>query len=185
MGSAYVKFQIKGLDKLLHQLEEVSSKAPAICRKAIKEASKPVVEAAKALAPKRYGALRKSIGDKQITYEGSGITVGVIGPRNNYSEVRDGKRIVPALYAHLVEYGTAPHRLFGGTINASTKVQRERRRDVLLAAAKAEGRETHPGSKAQPFMRPAWDANVGQLVPTMSRVISEEIAKEVAKNGGR
>lgn len=182
-NSAFLRFSISGIEPFIRQLEEVGNAAPAIAQRALKAATEPMVEAAKALAPKRYGALRKSIGLRARNY-GNGIVVCVFGPRNEYVEVRNGKRIRPAKYAHIVEFGAAPHRLFGGTINATTPIQRQRRRDVLYAAAKAEGRKTHPGAKAQPFMRPAWDANQAQILPTMSRVISEGILEHVKKNGG-
>jgi HK97 gp10 family phage protein len=58
-------------------------------------------------------------------------------------------------HAYLVEFGTAPHLI---QIGEKKKTLADRRKGILF------GRSVqHPGTAAQPFMRPAYDENVGRV----------------------
>ncbi|QNN24337.1 hypothetical protein HED60_19355 [Planctomycetales bacterium ZRK34] len=72
----------------------------------VKAGAKPIIASAKALAPRRTGQLRRSIGVKTKAYTRNETVVGVIGPRSGFATVDDnGNRIDPNKYAHLVELG--------------------------------------------------------------------------------
>jgi HK97 gp10 family phage protein len=139
------EIRIKGFSELNSFLEQLPSKLAAnVVRGALRQAAKPIAEAARNNAPvgepseankKRYkvyaGALRDS------------IRVGArIDSRNGQvvAYIRAGGRIkkngaIP-FYAHFLEYGTKPHSL--------TKSGR--------------GEIHHPGISPRPYMRPALDS---------------------------
>jgi HK97 gp10 family phage protein len=101
-----IKAELVGVREAMARLEGMKpGKIRRVHRKAINEITKGVLRTAKGLVPKRTGQLRKSLGRKVKTYP-SGVTVGVVGPRNGFLIVKDGKRINPVKYAHLVELGT-------------------------------------------------------------------------------
>ncbi len=58
-------------------------------------------------------------------------------------------------HAHLVEFGTAPHEI---TVSEEKRSLADPTRKILF------GRTVqHPGTRPQPFMRPAFDENVGMV----------------------
>lgn len=105
-----IRAELSGIREVMARLEGLKpGKVRRIHRKVLNEVTKPVLKTAKSLVPRRTGQLRKSLGRKVRTYP-SGVTVGVIGPRNGFLIVKDGKRINPVKYAHLVELGTRHSR---------------------------------------------------------------------------
>lgn len=106
--------KIKGLDKLQAQLKELG---PQLGGKALtqagREAFRPVLEAAKALAPSDTGALRESLrlGTAKIK---DGVAVGVViggGARAKQAKVAAAafgeRHMPPARRWHMAEFGTA------------------------------------------------------------------------------
>jgi len=69
-----------------------------------------------------------------------------------------------ARYAHMVEFGTQAHII---PIKRS-KALKTTENDYARSAE-------HPGAKAKPFLRPAWDATQDQVV----RVVSDELRRRV------
>jgi HK97 gp10 family phage protein len=125
---------------------------------AVKAAMKPVIDSAKAGAARDTGALKSAIGSVLRRYRGGSISVGIVGPKTNWKKRgRPGKRVAPirkpSKYAHLVERGTKSHRI-------------ER---------KGGGSYTHPGSRAQPFMLPAFTRNAHSV----RRILVNELLKAV------
>lgn len=113
---------IKGLPETLAALKSLPGKMQRqILRPALSKATKPVFMHARKNAAKDSGLLRKSITRKVVTYK-SGTLVVVIGPDTKHRKevVRKGSyskkpQIAnPAMYAHLVEFGTRPHSLAKG-----------------------------------------------------------------------
>ena len=135
----------------------------ALSRKAIVAANAPIRKAMKAKAPKDKGNLKKSIVSKVRTYP-NGNVVGITGPRNQLFMDNEGRWINPSRYAHIVEYGAAPHLIRRVTIDGTfyPVVQ-------------------HPGAPAQPFMRPAWAGSKGAAFNAARRKYATEIAKEAKK----
>jgi HK97 gp10 family phage protein len=104
--------------------------------------------------PVASGDLRASA---RITTRARGATVS--------ASVKVGNQV--AWYAHLVEYGTRPHVIkpreakgamqFGGVTTKSVQ---------------------HPGTRPQPFMRPAIDISLPQVVEAFTRKMRERLTKQ-------
>ena len=94
-------------------------------------AASNAADRARGYAPKRTGLLAGEITHKVEVRRGE--VIGFVG-------VKRGK----AFYAHMVERGTSSH-----------KIRRKTKR-ALANRERIFGREvTHPGTRAQPFLRPA------------------------------
>lgn len=77
---------------------------------ALREGMKPVLAKARASAPTRTGQLKKSLGltvRKGKRGANAGQFTARVGPRGGFAVTKDGKRIDPVKYAHLVELGTS------------------------------------------------------------------------------
>ena len=149
-----------------------------IVRPASSKAYKPIVQAAKAIlgSRRRTGLLRKSIGLVQRTRRGTVYTI--VGPRTGFKDPETGEN--PVNIAHLVELGTKPHEIAP-------------RQQSGVLAVKSPGGPTsyvsgavqHPGAEAKPFIRPAWDAQRGQIMPTLEREMAAKIMQKAAKYANR
>lgn len=83
-----------------------------------------------------------------------------VGPASDYErDTQYGKRR-PAKYAHLLEFGTAPHYQPGRGV-------------------------THPGSRPEPFLTPAYDSTKEVVVKRFGQKIGPELEKRAAKLGAR
>jgi HK97 gp10 family phage protein len=159
-------------------------------RKAINECTKVVLAAAKTLVPKRTGSLKKSLGRKVVARKDGGGYVGIVGPRKDMSAKKraaaqlafeQGKRkrapggpkyrrtvkyrgreftVNPVLYAHLVEYGTAPR--------AAKKKKVQSDGQTVFGARTA-------GAKPRPFLRPAWDGNKARCEAIIRAALREAL----------
>lgn len=143
-----IGFGISGDKELLNAISKLpGSVQRRVARPAIRKAASIVSKAAKANLKSinftdSTGQLRRSIGVKTKTTR-SGRMIAIVGPRSGFDIVHRGRPRDPFFYAHLVEGGTAPHEA-GGRL--------------------------HPGSKARPFLRPAWEDNQAQI---RAAIISE------------
>lgn len=132
--------QVQGfeqIDKILAALGK--SMGTKVVRKAIRDGAKPLLQTAKANASHAdvTGNLSRSLGfqtDKKDGYS------EVMGPRRGSGKNAKG------WHAHLVENGTAPHLI------------RPKKGTMLKIGGRLVKEARHPGSKAQPFLRPAWDS---------------------------
>lgn len=73
--------------------------------------------------------------------------------------------LYPRAYAHLVEFGTRPHRTGKGS---------------SLGDRKQRGR-SHPGARPQPFMRPAFDTKGEEAKKLIEKGIRQQLEVEVSK----
>ena len=79
-----------------------------------------------------------------------------VGPASNYErDTQYGKRR-PVKYAHLLEFGTAPHYQPGRGV-------------------------THPGSRAEPFLTPAYLSTREEVVQRFGKRIGPEMEKRAAQ----
>lgn len=102
------------------------------------------------------------------------------------ASVKVGNR--EAWYARLVEYGTKPHliqvsdadrginRKTGKRISMTTI---NRQRSLLIGGTLVGPSVEHPGSRPQPFMRPASDA----ALPAALRAVTDKIRERLTKQG--
>lgn len=83
-----------------------------------------------------------------------------VGPSSDYErQTQYGKRR-PVKYAHLLEFGTAPHYQPGRGV-------------------------THPGSKPTPFLTPAYNSTKETVVKRFGQRIGPELEKRAAKLGAK
>lgn len=155
----------KALAKKLSMLS--ASHQRKISRPAIRAASAEVRKAAKRLAPRGdTGLLRKSI--KNVVRTTHGIVYAVIGPAVGFKQVVNGKNVDPANYGQLVEYGTQAHTI-------SPKGRKGTVGTLRIGQKHLAGEVQHPGAKAKPFLRPAFDQTPS------ARIIQTRIWKEMDK----
>lgn len=185
-----IKVKLEGLEDVLKRLGTVRKAVQGrIVRKALEKATKPILSAAKAKAPKgATGLLRKSLGRKAKTYRRSGTSMIILGPRTGFAKQgKKGKKITalgkkfraagvnPSKYAHLVEKGTKPHSLGKGS-----QLRTRRTLTALLIGRSIQHGAGHPGTKAQPFLAPAWAGQKAQAEETIRSEIEAGILAETA-----
>lgn len=133
----------------------------------------------KAIAPREFGLLKKSIGVKNVPRKAlrkRAFALSIIGPRwNVYDTVvgsakwtRKPRFVRPARYATLVEGGTAPH-----TIN---QVRRSRSGRLYRVAVR------HPGTPAQRFMERATQRTVSSVRSAMAHAVQDALESEAKRN---
>lgn len=99
-----------------------------------------------------------------------GQSIGIIDDPDNPTGVilhpRRSKRFKKGYIAHIVEYGAAPHI-----------IKPKKGKVLKLKNGFVTGGITHPGARAQPFMRPAWDTQKKEA----QNKIAESLRKELNK----
>lgn len=163
-----IKCKVKdgAIQALARKLAEVDRKA---ARKAIRfgvnEATKFVAADAKANVPKGTGLLKKSIGRRVRSYRGGTVISGIVGPRSGFAiTLPNGKKVNPAKYAHLVEFG-----------RKAVKAKKA----LLLADKFANvvfGKEVKAVAP-RPFLRPAWDKNEARSVGAIANALNAALAE--------
>ncbi len=136
---------------------------------ALEAAAKPIVAAAKRIAPKETGALRKSITHALRKYPKK--TMVIIGPDRNYYE--GGKKVKPgqwrkgqdrpANYAHLVEFGHVKVARKKGTSRRKGTAQ-----EIGFVAAR-------------PFLRPAVWQNEKAAAQAFEIGVTKGLEREIKK----
>lgn len=153
-----LKVKLRRLQNLGAKLTKMHPTVKAFVKQALAEGADETVATMKSLAPEDTGKLRESI---QASFEDGSVPAyaAFVGSKRERKRQRVGKAD-PELtvlltagnsavrYAHLVEFGTAPH-INGG----------------LYAGSK------HPGSKAQPFFFPGYRANRRQIKAKMRKAL--------------
>ncbi|WP_336800804.1 HK97-gp10 family putative phage morphogenesis protein [Kaistia sp. MMO-174] len=148
--------RVQNRQRLLQKLAAMPPQVRAAAKQALAESADEIQGMQRRLAPKRTGRLARSIvqtwgGGKEryASLAGSAMSDGdpdltvVISAGN--SETR---------YAHLVEFGTAPHDN-GGTTKGSK----------------------HPGARAQPFFFPAYRALRKRAKSRVNRAMTKAIKR--------
>lgn len=138
-------------------LKKMAAMPPAV-RSAIKQAlaqgADQITADMERLAPKKTGALANSIlqtwGGGKVEY--SSLSGGVDAGGDPELSVRISAGHSGVRYAHLVEFGTAPH-LNGGRFAGSQ----------------------HPGTAAKPFFFPAYRANRRRVKARISRATTRAV----------
>jgi HK97 gp10 family phage protein len=149
-------------DRLLRKLAAIQGRPRAAMRGALDKGSDEIVALAKHLAPKRTGALAKSIGKTFGDYTPDNANVRGVssaggGDPDLTVVIHAGDE--EAYYAGWVENGTAPHP----------------------AGGKFEGAQ-NPGTPAQPFFFPAYRTLRKKVKSSLARAASKAI-REGASNG--
>lgn len=181
------RMSLIGDKELIAKLNGLGGKVyKKVVAQASRKAFAPVMKTAKQLAPVESGLLKKSIGVKQKKYPRAGRIVTIVGPRMGHAEEvyvdtpmgPMKRRRDPVKYAHLVEFGTRPHSTSQGAENRIRGDSDENRLGFTIAM---QGGDDHPGAKAQPFMRPAFDGNE----PRAKSIMKQELAAGVVREAKR
>lgn len=160
-----VDFKIPGASQLADALKALPSGQGRISQEAVLAAARVVAAEARRLVPIDTGELRKSIKAtrrKTSNENRKAAHASVTG--------KEGP------LAHLIEFGTAAHMI------KST-------RKKALASTAAGGLYgqifgkvvRHPGSRAKPFLRPAFDTKAGESVKRMGESLGKGIEREAAR----
>ena len=152
--------KIHGLDKLSRKLAAIPKEATAAARLAVVQGADEISALQKSLAPVDDGDLRASI---HVTRPGE--TTPPYSQPGGSRQAGENEAIVTAgntkvRYAHLVEFGTAPH----------------------VAGGIFEGAQI-PAIPAQPFFWPAYRALRSRVRGRITRNINKAI-KQAAQKGG-
>jgi HK97 gp10 family phage protein len=116
---------------------------------------------ARAAAPKESGKLKKSVRAGHVRpFKGMGK-----GQKKMKGVGFFGSDLP---YAHLVEFGTAPHSVRKGS--------RMRKKKIDTEVGESGG--MHPGAKATPYIRPALDAIQTQAPGILREVIRKRLARK-------
>lgn len=152
------------------QLKEIPDIAVEAATKAMEAGAADIVQAMKAAVPVGHGALRDSIGWTWGDLPPGTFMIDEVrsGPNRGMQYATLRLKIYAgskdAFYARFLEYGTQPHSL---TRNAS--VARGHRQD--------KGPH-HPGTPAQPFFRPTWQAERLKFRKRIREEVRAAIRKE-------
>ncbi|XQZ45688.1 HK97 gp10 family phage protein [Paracoccus yeei] len=180
-----VTFRMEGFKELeaaLMRLEKQATRKTVV-RNTLKKAGVPIKEAMEANAPVDDGVLKGSITISTKIKGEAGKAAYSAAMRAGFEKaaavkaMRDARRAAKgalppvimyvgpgerAFHAHLVEFGTAPHKNAG-----------------LFAGSQ------HPGTAPQPFARPAWDANKDEALQIIATELRAQIDKAVARQAKR
>lgn len=154
-----ISIRVEGVEDVKQALRALPQRiATNVIRGALRAGAVVIANEAKQLVPVRRGVLRKSIKVSSRVKNGL-ITVSVKA---------GGKG---ARHAHLVELGTKPHLIPRGS-----------RRGFKTVSAPIR----HPGAKAKPYMRPAFNNKVRAAIDAITAYIEKRLPVELEKiNGGR
>lgn len=160
--SATVKLEgFKELERELDRLQNVSIRK-ASARRVLKKVATPLAEAAKGKAPRRVGHLAESIkvgGKVSGPNEAKSAFAEVMRSGGSREQAVAALRDVQRQSASLVQISVGPGR-------------------HPQAITQEFGTRFHA---AQPFMRPAWDEQKGQMLGTIKRELWADIEKAVAR----
>lgn len=119
---------------------------------------------------KVYVTIAKKYYTQTVTKSGK-VRARALRKDENYASPTT-RRIYPRRYAHLVEFGTAPHSTARGAGKRSKK--RSRRDEV-------RGGHLHPGAKPKPFMRPAFDEQSENAINIIAQEAGKQLSAELVK----
>lgn len=156
---------LSALEKALNELPEKIERN--IIRSALRAGLKSIKAEAEARVPVRSGELRKSIKIKAKLIKGRPVAAVTAGNKQ-------------AWYAHLVEFGTGGfYEGTGKSVGGPYVIKAKTKRGLFIpGGAHPVMSVTHPGSKAQPFMRPAFDAGNRAAIDGFAQKVRQRLTKE-------
>jgi HK97 gp10 family phage protein len=155
---------IEGLERLKKRFDRLPAEVFDQVGKAIETGADEIADMQKRLAPIRTGALRDSIA---VSLDGKPPRYAAFRPQKGGKSVASETGMMAVItagntkvrYAHLVEFGTAPH-VVGGEFKGAE----------------------HPGARAEPFFYPAYRALKRRVRGRISRAFSKAVKQ--ARAGG-
>lgn len=156
--------KVKGLAELHQALQGLPGNIERnVLRGALRAAGNVIAAAARANVDRLAhptGVLKKSIRVSMRVRSRAGWV---------NANVKAGDKV--AYYAHMVEFGTARHWI------------KPKNRKSLFFAGLAREVVDHPGARARPFLRPAFDSQAATAMEAMADYIRNRLPKEIRKAG--
>lgn len=153
---------IKGGADLAKALAEFPVKLEAqVMQSALRGGANLIAERARSLVPVATRELRKSIRVRARKNKRTGYVNVYIGA--------GGRRKGDPFYAHLVEFGTAPHEI------------RPKGKKSLLVAGVLREVVQHPGATPRPFLRPAFDSESTRAIDEIGKRVGQGIKRIVRR----
>lgn len=170
--------KVHGLRELEKALVELGSRAgKQALLGALRDAAKPIRKAARRNAPKKSGLLRKSIKTKAAATKGGGDSAAKV----QIGVFRDGKK--SPFYAVMIEKGAKKHRI---PSSSKGRGKNKTKNNVRLAfGGRVVSSVNHPGVRARPFMKPAFEQNHKEALKILKRRLKERIILQAVKRYGR
>lgn len=151
--------EIKGLAELHKALQELPATIERnVLRGGLRAGGAVIADEARRLVPVDSGAVRDSIRVSMRVRSKAGWV---------NANVKAGNKA--AWYARLLEFGTARH-----------VIKPKNSRSLFLRGLFVKGVE-HPGARARPFMRPAFDGKARAAIDAMADYIRARLPRELKK----
>lgn len=162
-----MSIKIEGKSAIAKKLKRLSGKvAGSIARRSGAAGARVIRNEARRLVPEDSGTLKKAINVRTKQFRNrSGFHFYIAVDRGG-SVKNDG------WYAHFIEYGTQPHQVIP---KAAQALKLSASGDVVRNIA------NHPGTRAQPFMRPAFESKADNAVRVIGDKLWDNIRKESAR----
>ena len=159
--------KLTGSKQIARKLKSLSTKASSsIARRSGSAGARVIRNDARRRVPEDEGTLKKAINVRTKAFRNR---MGF----HFYIAVDKGSRAkYDGWYAHFIEYGVQPHKIVTKSAKA---LKLSASGDVLRSVV------NHPGTTAQPFMRPAFDTKRVEAVKVMGEKFWQNIAKEAKK----
>lgn len=166
-------FKVEGLKELNRALKELPARsAKSSLRSSVTAGGSEIVKSMRRELKSHNdtGNLSKSLGTKVLKPLKYTITA-IIGPRVGYTGSGERRKRVKndGWYAHLIEYGVAPHKI------------KARKDKTLYFNGQFFNAVDHPGFEAKPFMRPGLDKSKQKVVDRVGKQLWKAIQREAAK----
>lgn len=159
--------KVQGLDRLKRKMARLRAQTETDVEPALVKAGEVVAAEQRRLAPKKTGKLRDSIAvttgaaAKYAAFQGSAAD-----RKNRAVRISAGNSEVR--YAHLVEFGTKPH-----------KIKPKNREALKMGSDEFAIEADHPGAAAQPFFFPGYRATRKRARSIVGKAVRESVRKAV------
>lgn len=141
---------------------------------ALRDANRPHIKQARAIAPQKTGDLKKSI--KAVVYRGKGKSDSVATLQTGY----DSKI---AYYGQILERGSQAHEIPFKTVGA--RKNKRKNTAKLKINGKVVSRVNHPGHKPYKILSKSFDAKQGEMVKTLATRLRQRVILETIKKYGK
>lgn len=185
MISAKVRVNTAGMKLIVAE-----NKKRDVTLKGARAGTKVLERAAKAEAPVRKGSgmLRKAQGVlAKKGRKGTTISFAVQGARKRIEKMvtlpgrTKPQRVVPAFYDHLVQGGTAAHSVSKGErLERKQKTSKSGKAYGKMVAQTSQTGRKHPGARANPYRRRAWNTSQGAVGDAALNAMAEAERKILA-----
>lgn len=211
--SGEFEIKVEGLALLKQRLLDVPKKIRLkMLRLALREGAKIVLAAARAAVPVRTGQLRQNLVIRALSqkFNDARVGVGIKAARKIYANSaanrrrrRAGKPYYaegPSWYGRLLEFGAKPHLItvdpktvLANATKGGKRLSRQtfrkigrlaNHRGLLTDGATIFGRTVqHPGTRARPFLKPALEQHVPEVLSAFQRKLTEGLNQEYPDHG--